>query len=246
MLTKSHKAGWICRTAMAAASILLCVPAAWAHGQHSGAFAPHSAYSSRPARPPASAPRPPTRGYPRSHTAYPRQPYMGQGYARPSYPGYTRPPYPGHVPLAPGPPGHLGDWLNQHRNLPIQEQERVLRSDPNFRRLSPIDQQRVVQQLYQVNQLPEEQRQRRLARAEMIEHLPPQELIRINNSARLWATLPVDRQAMMRRAFQDLRAVPLEQRPMVLNSARYQGVFTPEERGILTDLLRVEPYQPAR
>ncbi len=121
-----------------------------------------------------------------------------------------------------------------------------MRSDPNFRRLSPIDQQRVVQQLYQVNQLPEEQRQRRLARAEMIEHLPPQELIRINNSARLWATLPVDRQAMMRRAFQDLRAVPLEQRPMVLNSARYQGVFTPEERGILTDLLRVEPYQPAR
>jgi len=30
----------------------------------------------------------------------------------------------------------------------------------------------------------------------------------------------------------------------VLNSARYQGVFTVEERGILTDLLRVEPYQP--
>ena len=50
----------------------------------------------------------------------------------------------------------------------------------------------------------------------------------------------------MRRAFQDLRAVPLDQRPMVLNSSRYQGVFTPEERGILSDLLRVEPYQQVR
>jgi phage-related protein len=104
----------------------------------------------------------------------------------------------------------------------------MLRGDPNFRRLPPAEQQRVVRQLHQVNQLSDEQRQRRLARAEMIEHLP------------------VERQMMMKRAFQDLRAVPLEQRPTVLNSERYQDVFTPEERGILADMLLVEPYQPMR
>jgi hypothetical protein len=38
----------------------------------------------------------------------------------------------------------------------------------------------------------------------------------------------------------------VDQRQMVLNSARYQGVFSPEERGILSDFLRVEPYEPAR
>jgi hypothetical protein len=80
----------------------------------------------------------------------------------------------------------------------------------------------------------------------MIEHLPLQEQMRINNSARRWLALPVDRQALMKNAFRDLRSVPLDQRPMVLNSARYQGAFTPEERGILSDLLRVEPYQPLR
>jgi len=32
----------------------------------------------------------------------------------------------------------------------------------------------------------------------------------------------------------------------VLNSSRYQGAFSPEERGILSDLLRAEPYEPAR
>jgi hypothetical protein len=122
----------------------------------------------------------------------------------------------------------------------------MLRGDPSFRRLPPSEQQRVVQQLHQVGQLTEEQRQRRIARADMIEHLPPQERMRINLSAQHWATLPIDRQALMKRAFQDLRAVPLEQRPTVLNSARYQGVFSPEERGILSDMLRVEPYQPAR
>jgi hypothetical protein len=50
----------------------------------------------------------------------------------------------------------------------------------------------------------------------------------------------------MKNAFQGLRAVPLDQRQTVLNSARYQGAFSPEERGILSDMLRVEPYQPVR
>jgi hypothetical protein len=58
--------------------------------------------------------------------------------------------------------------------------------------------------------------------------------------------LPPERQALMRNAFRDLRAVPLEQRQMVLNSARYQNMFTPDERGMLSDVLRAEPYEPAR
>ena len=78
-------------------------------------------------------------------SAYPGPPYLGPSYARPAYPGFAPP--------AEGPPGHLGDWLNQHRNLPITEQERVLRGDPSFRRLPSADQQRVIEQLHQVNQL---------------------------------------------------------------------------------------------
>jgi hypothetical protein len=120
----------------------------------------------------------------------------------------------------------------------------VLRGDPSFRRLPAAEQQRLIQQLHQVNQLPGPEQQRRLGRAEMIERLSPQERMQINLSARRWAALPPDRQAMVKRAFQDLRRVPLDQRQTVLNSSRYQGVFTSEERGILSDLLRVEPYQP--
>jgi hypothetical protein len=140
----------------------------------------------------------------------------------------------------------LGDWLNQHRNLPVQEQERILRNDPSFRRLNPADQQRLAQQLHQVNQLSEEQRQRRLARAEALEHMSPQDRMAVNLAGRRWAALPAERQALMKTAFRDLRAVPLDQRQTVLNSARYQGVFSPNERGILTDMLRAEPFEPAR
>ena len=55
-----------------------------------------------------------------------------------------------------------------------------------------------------------------------------------------------DRQAVVKRAFQDLRSVPLDQRDTVLNSARYQSQFSPDERGILGNLLRAEPYEPPR
>ena len=181
----------------------------------------------------------PTRGAGSSgRPDYPGPPYLGPGYARPTVPGYAPP--------ADLPAGHLGAWLNEHRNLPVQDQERIQRNDPSFRRLTPTNQQRLVQQLHQVNGLTEEQRQRRLARTEIIEHLSPQDRMQVERSYRRWPTLPVERQALMKAAFRDLRSVPVDQRQTVLNSSRYQGVFTPEERGILSDFLRVEPYQPAR
>jgi phage-related protein len=122
----------------------------------------------------------------------------------------------------------------------------MLRSDPSFTRLPAGDQQRLVQQLHQVNQMPEQQRERRLARAELLEHMSPQDRMAANRSALRWRTLPANRQAVMGSAFRDLSAVPPEQRQMVLNSARYQNAFSPEERGILTDVLRAEPYQAPR
>jgi hypothetical protein len=30
----------------------------------------------------------------------------------------------------------------------------------------------------------------------------------------------------------------------VLNSARFQNQFSPDERGILSNFLRIEPYEP--
>jgi len=211
-------------------------------------------YMVRPAYPGSSA-------YP--NRAYPGQDYPGQvnpgrsypgigqpgsSYARPAYPGpgYSGAVRPGYSSPGATPPGHLGDWLNQHRNLPVQDQERMLRSDPNFNSLPGSEQQRVVQQLRQVDQLPEQQRERRLARAEILERMSPQDRMSVNLSAQRWGTLPPNRQTLMKNAFQDLRGVPLEQRQTVLNSNRYQGVFTPEERGILSNVLRAEPYQPAR
>jgi hypothetical protein len=136
--------------------------------------------------------------------------------------------------------------MAQHRNLPVAQQEQLLRQEPGFNRLNPGEQQRQIQQLYRLNQMPEAQRDRRLARAENLERLSPAEQMRVNQSARQLNLLPPERQMMVRRAFQDLRGVPVDQRETMLNSARYSATFTPEERGMLSNLLRVEPYEAPR
>src|ERR1019366_4748922 len=68
-------------------------------------------------------------GYPRgnpqngSRPLYPGPPYLGPNSPRPVYPGYPAPAY------SYSPPGHLGSWLNDHRGIPVQDQERMLRGD---------------------------------------------------------------------------------------------------------------------
>src|ERR1700722_4488428 len=71
----------------------------------------------------------PYQGLPQNNGLYRQAP----GYApRPGVagPGYNQPVNPGARPAYNYPgaanPGHLGDWLNQHRNLPVQDQERLL------------------------------------------------------------------------------------------------------------------------
>lgn len=128
--------------------------------------------------------------------------------------------------------------------MDVQQQEKLLRNDPSFKRLPPGDQQRLMQQLRQVDRMPAGERERRLARNEMLEGLSPEQQMQINRSATRFQDLPQARRALVRQAFQELRSVPLDQRQTVINSARYQNMFTPRERGILSNLLRVEPYQP--
>ena len=264
--------GRIRAAALVAAMAVVFLPTAWALGQHrrgGRAQAHSSAQQSRPqnraqdhARPERQSqgdergkqdreqenagPRPygPPSGAP---PAFPRNGF------RPAYPGpmNNRPLFPG-PPIPPyynpryAPPGHLEDWLNRHRDLPLREQEQILRNDPSFSRLPPANQQRLLRQLQEVDRLSPQRRALRLARAEAIEHLSPQARRQLDMSSLRFASLPPQRQALMKRAFQQLRSVPLDERPTVLNSARYRDIFTPEERQILSNFLSVEPYLPPR
>lgn len=176
----------------------------------------------------ASAPPPP-----------PPQPHVAAPAPRgPEQPGYARPN------SQPKPAGqqHLNEWLRQNQGISTQEQISRLQREPGFNRLPPDQQRRLVQRLRQVDQMPPEQRRRVLEHIENMERLSPPQQQAVRWSASRLGQLPPSRQQAVREAIRSLRDVPPPYRQAQLYSPRYAAQLTPEERGIVGNLLMVESY----
>lgn len=141
---------------------------------------------------------------------------------------------------------HGGDWLRTHRDLPLADQQKALQSDPQFRSLPVQQQERLENRLQRFNSLPPQEQQRRLSRIETWEHLTPQQKTQARQLALQWKQLPPERQKMMKTAIGDLRAMPPDQRDRVLESGRFKGMFSEQERNMLreTTKLPLAPAQP--
>ena len=187
------------------------------------------------AQPPSRAGQPPASAPIRNEAGY-----GGQGREVP------RPPQAGtQAREVPRPPQrHGGDWLKSHQSLPLADQEKALQSDPQFRKLPSQQQQRLVNRLQKFNSLPPQEQQRRLNRIETWEHLTPPQKQQARQLAQQWKQLPPDRQRMMKTAIGDLRAMPPEQRDSVLESDRFKGMFSEQERNMLRETTRL-PLAPA-
>ncbi len=140
---------------------------------------------------------------------------------------------------------HGGDWLKSHRDLPLSDQQKALQSDPQFRRLPQQQQQRLVNRLQNFDNLPAQEQQRRLNRIETWEHLTPQQKQQARQLASQWQHVPQERRQAMKNAIGDLRAIPPQQREQVLNSDRYRGMFSEQERNMLRDTTKL-PLAPAQ
>ncbi|MCU1250003.1 MAG: hypothetical protein JWQ49_3032 [Edaphobacter sp.] len=141
---------------------------------------------------------------------------------------------------------HLAQWMDRHSTLPLPAQQRALESEPGFRDLPPQTQQRMRDRLTQLNSMTPDQRQRILERTEQMEHLSPPQRQQVRGALDQYRGLPEDRRRLVARAFRDLREMPQPQRQEMLNSDRFRGQFTDQERSTISDLLAVEPYLPVR
>lgn len=139
--------------------------------------------------------------------------------------------------------GHAGDWLRHYKDLPPAEQERELQKDPGFRRLPPEQQQQLRQRLQHFSNLPPQQQLRMLNRMETWEHLTPEQKQQARQVFGQIRQLPPDRQRMVNTAIHDLRAMPPDQRERVINSERFKGVFSDQEREMMRGATRL-PLAP--
>jgi hypothetical protein len=135
--------------------------------------------------------------------------------------------------------GHAGDWLRRYKDMPAGEQERALQNDPQFRHLRPEQQQQLRQRLQHFSNLPQQQQQRMLNRMETWEHLTPEQKQQARQVFGQMQQLPPDRRRMVTSAVHDLRAMPPAQREQIIESDRFKGTFSPQERDIVRGASRL-------
>ena len=141
---------------------------------------------------------------------------------------------------------HLGQWLRQHQNMSSGAQERALRNEPGFNRLSPTSQKRLFNRLQQLDSMPPAQRARTLDRVEAWERLSPGQRQQVRNGIQQVDHMPMARQQMMHRAIRDLSEFPPAERPSILNSPQFRYRYSDHERQILETLMLAQPYTPLR
>lgn len=140
--------------------------------------------------------------------------------------------------------GHSGDWLRRYKDLPPAEQERELQNDPVFQRLSPERQQVLRRRLEHFSTLPPEKQLQMLNRMETWEHLTPEQKQQARQVFSQFRQLPPDRRRLARKAVEDLSAMPPGQREQIIDSDRFKGMFSDQEREMIRGAARL-PLAPA-
>jgi Protein of unknown function (DUF3106) len=138
---------------------------------------------------------------------------------------------------------HAGDWLRRHQNMSPAEREKALENDPMFRRLPPAQQQLLRERLQHFSNLPAQQQERMLNRMDTWEHLTPEQKEQARQIHGQMQQLAPDRQRMVRTAIGDLRAMPPAQREQIIDSERFKGMFSPQERDIMRGAMKL-PLAP--
>jgi hypothetical protein len=142
--------------------------------------------------------------------------------------------------------GNLAQWMQDHKNLSLQDQQRALENEPGYRQLDPQTQQHMRDRLAQLNNMNPQQRQRILDRNEALERLTPQQREQYGNASNALTSAPPERQRPMARAILDLTEMPPGQREQVIDSPAFRAQFSDSERSTIRTLLMGEPYYGGR
>lgn len=134
-----------------------------------------------------------------------------------------------------------GQWLESHKDLPPDQQERALEKDPNFRKLPPDRQAALKERLRKFNSLPPEQRDQSLQRLDFWTSLTHDQREQVRDANQKMQALPQDRRVAVHTALRHLRQMGPEQRQQVFASDRFRNSFSMQEQEILKQLSAINP-----
>lgn len=137
----------------------------------------------------------------------------------------------------------MGDWLQAHKDLPLDQQIKILESQPSFKKL-PADRQAALRErLKKFNSLPPDKREQALQRMEFLSKLTSQQRQELRSANEQLKGLPPDRQVAVHKALRHLRQMPPAERQQVIQSDRFRSTFSDQEQKLISQLADLNPQE---
>ena len=137
----------------------------------------------------------------------------------------------------------MGDWLQAHKDLPLDQQLKLLEDDPGFKKLPPDRQAALRERLKTFNSLTPEKRAQALQRMQFLARLTPQQRQQLREANQQLKVLPPDRQVAVHTALRHLRQMPPAERQQVIQSDRFRSTFSDQEQKLISELAELNPQE---
>ena len=131
----------------------------------------------------------------------------------------------------------MGAWLEAHKNLPPDQQLKLLESEPAFKKLPPDRQNALRDRLKKFNSLTPQQREQALTRMKFLAGLSQQQREQLRDASQQLRGLPQDRQLAVHAALRHLRQMPPAEREQVIQSDRFRSTFSDQEQKLIGQLV---------
>lgn len=135
----------------------------------------------------------------------------------------------------------LGDWLQAHKDLPPDQQEKLLENDPSFKKLSPQRQAELKERLRKFSNLPPKQREAAIRRMQYWDRLSQEQHKQIREANQQIQALPEPRRVEVHRELRKLVQMSPEQRQQTFDSEGFKSSFSDQEQIILKNLAAINP-----
>ena len=137
----------------------------------------------------------------------------------------------------------MGDWLQEHKDLPLDQQLKLLENDPKFKKLPPDRQNALRERLKKFNSLTPQQRAQAVQRMEFLAKLSPQQRQQLRDANQQLKVLPPARQVAVHTALRHLRQMPPAERQQVIQSDRFKTTFSDQEQKLISQLAELNPQE---
>jgi hypothetical protein len=135
----------------------------------------------------------------------------------------------------------MGAWLQVHKDLPLDQQLKLLENEPGFKKL-PADRQAALRErLKKFNSLTPAQRDEAVKRMEFLAKLTPQQRQQLRDANQQLKGLPPERQVAVHTALRHLRQMPPAERQQVIQSDRFRSTFSDQEQKLISQLAEMSP-----